>query len=138
LKDLPAPHGAINSEVILATMIGNERLTSPDHFQDTRKITLKLPCVRPKGGDTLMVNPANKASMVSTFLNQIQMSPLTSLLITTDNDSQNFASISPAIQFPQTPITATNLFTHWLNLSEPPSRNFCKMIGHFLAKDKTL
>ena len=44
---LPAPYGSINSKVMLADLTANERITTEDHFQDTRKVTFKLPSGHP-------------------------------------------------------------------------------------------
>ena len=43
VENLPPPYGSINSKVMLADLTANERITTEDHFQDTRKVTFKLP-----------------------------------------------------------------------------------------------
>ena len=35
-------------------------------------------------------------------------------------------------EFPAYPISVKELFTYWLDLSGPPSREFCGVIGHYM------
>ena len=40
------------------------------------------------------------------------------------------------MQFPtERLVTAYELFSYWLNLSEAPSRHFCQILGRYLLKD---
>lgn len=54
LDMLPKPTGAINQKVYMCKVLGNKRLTSYDHFQDTRCITLSIEEVY-QPGDIVMV-----------------------------------------------------------------------------------
>ena len=41
------------------------------------------------------------------------------------------------MEFPKDkPISAFELFSYWMNLSEAPSRHFCHVLGTFLAQDE--
>lgn len=42
LDELPKPYSAINKRAYMCKVIANKRLTSDDHFQDTRCITLSI------------------------------------------------------------------------------------------------
>ena len=84
-----------------------------------------------------MILPANDSQMVTEFLNLINLRPETLLRITVDPDQLGQVSASSLIKFPganEKPITAHELFTYWLNLSEAPSRHFCHILGTFLLK----
>jgi hypothetical protein len=55
-----------------------------------------------------------------------------------EGNKEQLGQISQAsfIPFPGQAIRADELFTYWLNISEPPSRPFCAVIGHFLGLDE--
>ena len=42
LDKLPPPNGALSPKVFLSSVVSNSRITSEDHFQDTRHIVLKM------------------------------------------------------------------------------------------------
>ena len=89
LSHLPTPYGALNEKVMLATVKRNERITALDHFQDTRLITLELPAdskVKFSAGDVLLVQPANSASLVASFLAQIHVAPSKTFIIEGDKE----------------------------------------------------
>ena len=83
-------------------------------------------------GDVLMVQPQNNPALVSAFLHRIGLAPEAQLLITPDNKQLGQVSSASLMRFPDGPISAKELFSFWLNLSEPPTRYFCAVIGHFL------
>ena len=69
LPKLPKPNGAINDKVMISTVQGNRRLTSDDHFQDTRHIVLKLPnVVHYEPGDVVMIHPRNDPELIAEFI----------------------------------------------------------------------
>ena len=39
-------------------------------------------------------------------------------------------------EFPEGPISAQEIFTFWLDLSAPPTREFCGVMAHFLKNEK--
>lgn len=69
LTRLPKPNGAVNDKVMISTVQANRRLTSDNHFQDTRHIVLKLPSVvNYEPGDVVMIQPRNDPELIAEFI----------------------------------------------------------------------
>lgn len=142
LEHLPSPLGAFEShpKARLASMTKNTQLTPAGHFQDTRHLSLTFEPNSDgsgyKAGDILMVQPQNsRDQLVLPFLSLIGLAPETQLQIAIDPDQLGQVSATSLIQFPAgQPISALELFSFWLNLSEPPSRYFCEVMGTFLSQ----
>jgi sulfite reductase alpha subunit-like flavoprotein len=134
LNNLPAPYGAMNKTVFVSTVVENERITSQTHFQDVRRIRMTTgPDFKYSAGDVLMIQCQNHPALVSAFLNRIGLERDACLMISPNQEALGQVSSSSLIKFPPVPISAFELFSFWLNLSEPPSRHFCGVMGHFLA-----
>ena len=112
----------------MATVTENTRLTHPDHFQDTRKISLSFAKNNDgstyEAGDVLMIQPENdRDHLVLPFIELIGLKPTSLLQISVNQEQLGQVSATSLIPFPQDrPISAFELFSFWLNLSEPPSR----------------
>lgn len=83
-----------------------------------------------------MVLPPNDTETVQCFLDLIKLDGNTMLNIEADIYQLGQVSSASFIQFPKDKaISARELLTYWLNLSEPPNRAFCAVLGHFLSKE---
>lgn len=87
-----------------------------------------------EAGDVLMIQSQNHPALVSAFLTRIGLAKETMLTITADPAATGQVSSASLIKFPTVPISAHELFSYWLNLSEPPTRHFCGVVGQFLEK----
>jgi sulfite reductase alpha subunit-like flavoprotein len=124
----------MNKTVFVSTVVENERITSQTHFQDVRRIRMTTgPDFKYSAGDVLMIQCQNHPALVSAFLNRIGLERDACLMISPNQEALGQVSSSSLIKFPPVPISAFELFSFWLNLSEPPSRHFCGVMGHFLA-----
>lgn len=81
-----------------------------------------------------MIQSQNHPALVSAFLNRVGLKRDTMLMISPDPAAMGQVSTASLIKFPSVPISAHELFSFWLNLSEPPTRHFCGLVGHFLGQ----
>lgn len=98
LSHLPVPHGA-KDKLMLSKVLENRRLTSDEHFQDTRLI--KLSCDQSyDAGDVAMVHPANDPTLVSQLLARLGIEGETSFVIEPDTAQVGQLSKKSLIPFP--------------------------------------
>ncbi|XP_022085194.1 NADPH-dependent diflavin oxidoreductase 1-like [Acanthaster planci] len=112
-----------------ARLLSNERLTSPDHFQDVRLVRLDIQGsnISYVPGDVVMIQPQNSAENVSEFLSHFGLNPDQKILLKpTDPD----IPLPPPWLLPQ-PGTIRQLVTHCLDISCIPRRYFFELLAHF-------
>lgn len=100
---LNRPVGALNDKVIITKVLENKRITSEDHFQDTRHIVLDLPDelgVRYDPGDVVMVQPRNDPVVIAELIKRYGLKPEQRLVITFDESQTSQVSVSSLIKFP--------------------------------------
>ena len=137
LDQLPPPNGAINKKAYMSKVLANQRITSDDHFQDTRHIVLQIsPDMSYEPGDIVMIQPRNDPVVIQEFIDRYNLKPTHLLKITVDTNQLGQVSQSSVIKFPEEGITVQELFEYWLNLMDPPSRFFVKVLSQFVEDQK--
>ena len=134
LSAIPAPLGAVSSSVYLSKAVINRRITSKDHFQDTRHLELELlrPDLRYDPGDIIMIQPKNDENLIKDFIARLGLTPNQVLKITIDLDQVNQVDQSSLLHFPPDGITLLELFCYWINLMEPPNRYFMQVLSKYV------
>ncbi|CDW72589.1 nadph-dependent diflavin oxidoreductase 1 [Stylonychia lemnae] len=136
LNQLPPPNGAINKQVYLSKVIKNTRITAEDHFQDTRHIVLdNSQQNKYDPGDIVMIQPKNNPKQIQEFIERYGLKPNQLLKIKVDLEQLGQICSTSVIQFPEEGIKVEELFEYWLNLMDPPSRYFVKILS-FFVEDK--
>ncbi|XP_067949341.1 NADPH-dependent diflavin oxidoreductase 1-like [Watersipora subatra] len=116
-----------SSAPFASRLISNERITSPEHFQDVRLIRLDISGsdIRYDVGDVAYLWPQNSQSMVETFLTLLSL------------DGSGCISIEPFASGTHIPFrlakvsTWRDLATDYLDLSSVPTRYFFELMSHF-------
>lgn len=143
LDKIPAPLGA-KSQIVMSKVKENVRLTSDDHFQDTRHLVLDLQGSNLKysPGDIIMIQPKNDETEIREFIRRLGYKPEQVLKIDVDREQLGQLDQSSLLIFPEDGITILELFCYWINLMEPPSRYFMKVLSTVvkdeLHRDKLL
>ena len=81
----------------LSKLVSNERLTSKDHFQDTRHVIVDVngSDIKYYPGDVAMIQPLNSAAVVKEFIKILNLEPRTILSILPNENKRNLpANIS--------------------------------------------
>ncbi|CAB3983279.1 NADPH-dependent diflavin oxidoreductase 1-like [Paramuricea clavata] len=129
------PHNNVNDEVgstvskdcpYLSTIVENERVTTPDHFQDVRLITFDLTSsgTSYSPGDVLMIQPSNLSDVADEFINYLGLNPNQKILL-----SQNYPDISLPKHLPQ-PCTVKHLVENYWDIQGVPRRYFFELLSH--------
>lgn len=119
---------AVQSQVLKpATLMGNQRVTSPDHFQDVRLLRFKLDRHEPwESGDVLTLYPQNNDKIVD-------------LVIESQGWDAN-SVIKTNAPAPEggwcEPLTLRNLLLNHLDLNGIPSRQFFVTAQHFCGEER--
>jgi len=120
------------SDLITGIIGANERITSPDHFQDVRRLVIKDPSnsLEYKPGDTVALYPSNDPKDVESLIE--------------DQDWQNIADFPLIIDGPTPTIegglvkklTLRSLLTHHLDIMSIPRRSFFMIAHHFSTDER--
>ncbi|XP_071802445.1 NADPH-dependent diflavin oxidoreductase 1-like [Asterias amurensis] len=116
-----------------ARLISNQRLTSPDHFQDVRLVKLDTSGSQISyiPGDVVMIQPHNSTESVNEFISHFSLNADQKILLRqTDPD----APLPLPCLVPQ-PCTIRHLVTHLLDINSVPRRYFFELLSHF-AEDE--
>nr|QZX63206.1 NADPH-dependent diflavin oxidoreductase 1 [Halisarca dujardinii] len=110
-----------------ARMVANERLTSPDHFQDVRLITFDIAesGMKYAAGDVLMVRPQNSEEAVDEFLQVMNLDPDQGVTLTPSSTEAPLATCLPRES------TVKWLVTHYFDIQSIPRRSFFEFLAHF-------
>lgn len=67
----------------MSKMLGNQRITTETHFQDTRLVTLIVESEY-DAGDIIMVHPSNNSALVAELIEYMHLDPNGIVLISPD------------------------------------------------------
>mmetsp|Transcript_14222 Transcript_14222/g.24190 ORF Transcript_14222/g.24190 Transcript_14222/m.24190 type:complete len:464 (-) Transcript_14222:23-1414(-) len=134
LRRLPSPLGALHPQPFLSKVRRNERLTEANHFQDTRLIVLDAEALPSPfaPGDVAVLQPRNDESTVEQLLEKLGLKGGDRLKIEVVEEQLGQVSQSSLLRFPEQGVSARELFSYWLNLLDPPSRHFLRVLSFFV------
>ncbi|CAI8025626.1 NADPH-dependent diflavin oxidoreductase 1 [Geodia barretti] len=114
-----------------ARLVANKRVTSPNHFQDVRLITLDISAakIRYKAGNVLMVQPQNSPTAVTTFLSLLSLHPRQMVSVETSDSNPLPAAL-------QGRFSLHHLATHYLDISSVPRRSFFDLLAQFASSER--
>lgn len=123
-------------------VISNTRLTSVDHFQDTRFIKLAIPSknnsLNHLPGDVVMILPQNSKENVDKFLNLLNLDR--NKLIKIKRKNKNFLGFNLFDTIEDKEISIEQLVKQYFDLSSIPKRSFFEILSTYatdqLEKDK--
>jgi len=122
-----------NKNVISSKITVNKTLTAEDAVKEVRYIELELPegsNLKYEPGDVAVLLPRNDPDMCKKLADRLgyKYDQYVKLSINPNQKSKK----NP---FPKEPIKISELFEYWLNLSEPPTRFFFRVLAYF-TEDK--
>ncbi|XP_065214523.1 NADPH-dependent diflavin oxidoreductase 1-like [Planococcus citri] len=128
-EDLLKPNSAI------VTCIGNERVTSKDHFQDTRLMKFTLENLNYDPGDVLVVRPQNSDQAVNYFFELFKNRKDDFNENSVVNVSKNIENIfiPPALD---KPVAFKNVIKEYFNLDTMPRRYTLEIFWHFTDREE--
>ncbi|XP_058946686.2 NADPH-dependent diflavin oxidoreductase 1-like isoform X1 [Pocillopora verrucosa] len=114
-----------------AQLISNNRVTSPDHWQDVRLVQfdIKGSGISHSPGDVLMVQPSNLPDVVQEFMNLLSLEPEKMFHL-----EQNDPDLPVPHQLPQ-PCSIKHLVEHYLDIQGVPRRYFFELLSHFTSSE---
>ncbi|RMX46189.1 hypothetical protein pdam_00007846 [Pocillopora damicornis] len=114
-----------------AQLISNNRVTSPDHWQDVRLVQfdIKGSGISHSPGDVLMVQPSNLPDVVQEFMNLLSLEPEKMFCL-----EQNDPDLPVPHQLPQ-PCSIKHLVEHYLDIQGVPRRYFFELLSHFTSSE---
>jgi sulfite reductase alpha subunit-like flavoprotein len=114
-----------------ARLVANKRVTSPNHFQDVRLITLDISAakIRYKAGNVLVVQPQNSPTAVTTFLSLLSLHPQQMVSVETSDSNPLPAAL-------QGTFSLHHLATHYLDISCVPRRSFFDFLVQFASSER--
>ncbi|XP_065917009.1 NADPH-dependent diflavin oxidoreductase 1-like isoform X2 [Dysidea avara] len=114
-----------------AKLVGNERVTAANHFQDVRLITLDVSQsgMSHKAGDVVMIQPQNTCDVVQEITTLLQLDS-TAVFTLQQNDKD-----CPLPNGLPLPCTFQYLFTHYLDVQCVPRRYFFELLMSFTQSD---
>ncbi|CAL1525891.1 unnamed protein product [Lymnaea stagnalis] len=109
-----------------ARLLSNNRVTSPDHFQDVRLIKMDISgsSIRYNPGDVVMVQPQNMPETVESLLETLGQDPTKTFLL-----EENDPDIPLPPNFPR-PCTVGWLLTNYLDFNSVPRRSFFELLKY--------
>ncbi|KAJ8039423.1 NADPH-dependent diflavin oxidoreductase 1 [Holothuria leucospilota] len=120
-------------EPYYASILSNERVTAPDHFQDVRLIKFDVhgSNIRYNPGDVVMIQPVNSSESVEAFLQQLNLNP---------NDVFSLEKNDPDIHLPPDWLipkhcSIRDLVANYLDINGIPRRSFFELLA-FHAKNE--
>ncbi|KAI5847526.1 hypothetical protein BZA05DRAFT_405121 [Tricharina praecox] len=124
---------------ILATVAKNERITTPEHWQDVRHLAFTLPepmCWSP--GDVLSISPKNFPADVEHLLALQNWTAIADRPLVLKPSAHLAPSEIPPcpISTPISPLTLRTLLIHHLDITSIPRRSFFSLAAH-LTTDST-
>ncbi|XP_076454641.1 NADPH-dependent diflavin oxidoreductase 1-like [Babylonia areolata] len=133
-QSVPAPCGderPSQGRPFLASLIANDRVTAPDHFQDVRLVRLDVSgsSIEYKPGDVVMVQPQNTEERVQQFLTHMGLDGSQKFRL-----QQNDADTPLPSSLPQ-PCSIEEAVRCYLDIGSVPRRSFFEMLAHF-AEDE--
>lgn len=133
--DIPPEDLLTISGSLTATVVSNNRLTPPTHWQDVRHLTLTATSQHPYyPGDTLTVYPKNFPSDVTQFLKIMNWLPIADnpLKFIPTSPATLSSHTSPLHNPPSPPdLTLRKLLTNYLDIISIPRRSFFSQLAHF-------
>ncbi|XP_071820437.1 NADPH-dependent diflavin oxidoreductase 1-like isoform X2 [Apostichopus japonicus] len=116
-----------------ASIISNERVTAPDHFQDVRliKFDIKASNIKYSPGDVVMIQPSNSPESVEAFICQLNLDP-DQLFSLESNDPDS--SLPPEWLIPRH-CSIKHLVTHYLDINGIPRRSFYELLSYHANND---
>lgn len=121
----------IKHELDVATVVSNTRITSTDHFQDTRQLILRLPEHQDYSpGDTVSLYPKNSANAVNALIQILKY----------DNIADEQISLCPFPEGLRTTcdgkMTLRQLITDHLDINSIPRRSFFSLLAKFAGDER--
>ncbi|KAJ1922182.1 NAPDH-dependent diflavin reductase [Mycoemilia scoparia] len=106
----------------------NNRITSPDHFQDVRRLTFNTndDSLSWNPGDCAFLYPQNMENNVEAFLSLMGWHPIA--------DKELYITASPGVDYPArlpSRTTLRKLSTYFFDISGVPRRSFFEMASYF-------
>ncbi|TGZ82373.1 riboflavin synthase domain-like protein [Ascodesmis nigricans] len=157
LGEETAPDGALNGKgqwgdlmsrlhvrypgSVLARVSQNSRVTTEDHWQDVRHLSLQLPSpLHWDPGDIISVSPKNFPEDVERFISLQHWENVAdrTLTIKPSPHISREDDLTPCpVPFPVQPLTIRTLLMHHLDINCVPTRRFFSLAAH-LTKDEML
>lgn len=139
VENLPVGSGeSLTRAAVRVKVIGNERVTPDDHFQDVRllKFGNESDELAYKPGDVLMVEPSNTSDSVDEFMRLLNLEATRKFTLTSND-------INVAVpQFFRTCRTVRETVEKFLDVESVPRRYFFELLSYFttseLEKEKLL
>ncbi|PQE03567.1 hypothetical protein CJF31_00010151 [Rutstroemia sp. NJR-2017a BVV2] len=137
-NDFPKSAHLEFDDSIVAKVVGNDRVTPTDHWQDVRKITLKMPLADPSlnPGDTITIWPRNFPKDVQTLIDLMGWNEVADKRLIFKLEGPRsfndpfFMSKAPGLM-PVKNSTLRDLLTHNLDFNAIPKRHFFSIIAHY-------
>lgn len=129
-KDISISRTIRGDPLKIGTIDSNTRITSPDHFQDVRHLTIKANGLDYKPGDTVGLFPSNDPENVQALL---ELQP--HWLEVADKPLKIKGSKIPYIEgqlIDDQYMTLRNLLIHHLDIMSIPTRSFFFSLWHFV------
>ncbi|XP_062612772.1 NADPH-dependent diflavin oxidoreductase 1-like isoform X2 [Saccostrea cucullata] len=114
-----------------ASLISNERITAPDHWQDVRLIRLDTQGsgIKYRAGDVVMIRPQNSEESVEEFLTLMKLDPQQKFTL-----QQNDPNVPLPSQLPL-PCSMRHLVQHYLDINSVPRRSFFEFMALFSCNE---
>ncbi|XP_060597586.1 NADPH-dependent diflavin oxidoreductase 1-like [Ruditapes philippinarum] len=114
-----------------AKLISNERVTSPDHFQDTRLIRLDITGsnLRYDPGDVAVVCPQNMSDTVDDFISYMKLDPDTEFTLQLNDPDASLPKLPE-------PCSIKYLVENYLDINCVPRRSFFEMLLYFAEEER--
>ncbi|KAF2638590.1 sulfite reductase flavo protein alpha-component [Massarina eburnea CBS 473.64] len=137
--DVPPTHLLDIPGGLTANIASNNRLTSENHWQDVRHLTLHVSGHHPYApGDVLTLYPKNFPIDINELLSVMNWTSIADipLKFTPSSPSVSQSSRLPIPNFtPSTTTTLRNLLTNHLDLMSIPRRSFFALLAHFTTDE---
>ncbi|KAK2144296.1 hypothetical protein LSH36_770g01014 [Paralvinella palmiformis] len=114
-----------------ARLLLNDRVTSPDHWQDVRllKFDISGANIRYNPGDVVMIPPENMKDTVNKFLELLELDPEQTCDLCENESGFELPSTLPR------PFTLRHLVQNYLDINSIPRRSFFEFLAYFTDSD---
>lgn len=135
--DAPISAPVPPSDALVGTLVRNERMTAPTHFQDVRLIELALPDhATYKAGDVACFLPENPPEQIELLLQRLGWAEIADQRLELTPVNANYA-LPPSLAQASAAHTLTlrRLLTQYLDPLAVPRRSFFDLLQHFTPRD---
>ncbi|XP_004593477.2 NADPH-dependent diflavin oxidoreductase 1 [Ochotona princeps] len=135
----PDPRGApTEARPFLASVVSNQRVTSPTHFQDVRLIEFDITGsgISYAAGDVVLIQPANATQHVQQFCQVLGLDPDRHFLLQPQEPD------APSLVGLPQPCSVRHLVSQYLDIASVPRRSFFELLAclspHELEREKLM